>query len=126
MPSLIRFKRWLSRDIGQINEDIARQYLIKQGLRFIVANYHCRYGELDLIMADHTVLVFVEVKFRRNHSHGGAAAAVNHSKQRKLIKTAQWYMQQQGLSNNVTRFDVIAIEGDDSQIRWIKNAFHAD
>lgn len=111
-------------EIGQFNEDLARQYLLKQGLRFIAANFNCRYGELDLIMADNQVLVFVEVKFRQNQAFGGAIAAVTRSKQRKLIKTAKLYIKQQGLSGYVARFDIVAIEG--ANIRWLRNAFYAD
>ena len=123
MSLLPSIKRLFSRDIGKIYEDIAQNYLKKQGLRLITANFNCRYGELDLIMSESDVLVFVEVKFRRNKAFGGAIAAVSSSKQQKLTRTAQWYMQQNGLSNHQARFDVIAIEGAD-EINWIKNAFY--
>lgn len=123
MSRLPSIKRLFSRDIGKIYEDIAQNYLKKQGLRLITTNFNCRYGELDLIMSESDVLVFVEVKFRRNKAFGGAIAAVSNSKQQKLTRTAQWYMQQNGLSNHQARFDVIAIEGAD-EINWIKNAFY--
>ncbi|MFT5161490.1 MAG: putative endonuclease [Alteromonadaceae bacterium] len=146
-------KRWFnplpigqnSTSVGRFYEDMARQYLQKQGLRFIEANFNCRYGELDLIMADADQLVFVEVKFRTSQAYGGAIGAISHSKQRKLIKTAKLYMQQQRLSSTAARFDVVAIQSlspsekslsdessakkssaENSQLRWIKNAFYAN
>jgi putative endonuclease len=83
-------------------------------------------------MSESDILVFVEVKFRRNKAFGGAIAAISRSKQQKLIRTAQWYMQQNGLSNHQARFDVVAIEGpidgstvQSQNINWIKNAFYA-
>lgn len=82
-------------------------------------------------MTDSDVLVFVEVKFRSNKSFGGAISAISRAKQQKLTRTAQYYMQQQGLSEQPARFDVIAIEGSsqsascDDDIQWIKNAFYA-
>ena len=123
MSLLPSIKRLFSRDIGKVYEDIAQNYLKKQGLRLITTNFNCRYGELDLIMSESDVLVFVEVKFRRNKAFGGAIAAVSNIKQQKLTRTVQFYMQQNGLSNHQARFDVIAIEGAD-EINWIKNAFY--
>jgi putative endonuclease len=116
-------KRLFSRDIGKINEDLALKFLQNNGLQLIGANFNCRYGELDLIMRESDVLVFVEVKYRRSKSFGGALSAVTSAKQRKLVRTALWYMQQNGLSNHPARFDVVAIDGDD--IQWFKNAFYA-
>ncbi len=144
MNGLNTIKHWLSRlhlirkspddqhgpladtqNIGQFYEKQALKYLQKQGLRLIEANFNCRYGELDLIMADADVLVFVEVKFRQSRAYGGAVSAVSRSKQQKLIKTAQWFMQQHQLSNKPARFDVVAIEGENN-IHWLKNAFYAN
>ncbi len=126
LNKLASIKRWLSRDIGQYYEEVAVKYLKNQGLERIEANFNCRYGELDIIMADADVVVFVEVKYRRSKGFGGAIAAVSRAKQRKLVKTAQYYMQCHQLSNKPARFDVIAINGDgDDNIQWIKNAFYA-
>jgi putative endonuclease len=113
----------LSRDIGKVKEDLALKYLKNKGLRLIEANFNCRYGELDLIMSESEVLVFVEVKYRGSKSFGGALNAVSNTKQRKLTRTALYYMQQKELCDHQARFDVLAIDGDD--IQWIQNAFYA-
>lgn len=76
-------------------------------------------------MADAEVMVFVEVKYRSGKGFGGSLAAVSKSKQRKLVRTALYYMQCNNFSNRKARFDVIAIDGDDN-IQWIKNAFYAE
>jgi len=72
-------------------------------------------------MTDAETLVFVEVKYRSTQGYGGAQGAITASKQGKLRRTADWYLQQHGLSTSPCRFDVVAIEGD--EIRWLKNAF---
>jgi len=111
---------------GNAYEQVARQYLKKQGLKFIANNVNFKGGEIDLIMEDGAQLVFVEVRYRSNKQFGGAAASVIYSKQQKLIHAAQLYLQQQyGNQPPSCRFDVIAIEGNNKQesIDWLKNVF---
>ncbi len=113
------------RKYGEYFERIAAQYLTDQGLQFITKNFSCRQGEIDLIFNDTDCLVFVEVKYRKSTSYGGAVAAIPYSKQRKLRYTAQYYMVRHGINENYApcRFDVIAIEGTIDNIQWIQNAF---
>jgi len=116
----------VTQQTGQAAEDLAWRYLQGQGLKSITRNYRCRMGEIDLIMQDQNMLVFVEVRFRRNNSFGGGAASVTFAKQTKLIRTAYYYLQQQKISEKVAcRFDVVAIglQGTKTQLEWIKNAF---
>lgn len=109
--------------IGQKHEDLACQYLKLQGLKLKAKNARFKVGEIDLIMLDKEQLVFIEVRFRQDDSFGGAAASVNNSKQKKLIKAASLYLQQEFGNNPPScRFDVIAMENN-KQIQWIKNAF---
>ncbi len=106
---------------GRQQENRARAFLQRQGLKYRDSNYRCRHGEIDLIMQDGDTLVFVEVRYRRNRRFGGAAASVNRNKIRKLSKTGLHYLQQHKL-DTACRFDVIAIDGD-SEPNWIKRAF---
>ena len=111
----------MSKNTGQFYEQQALVYLQQQGLQLVQQNYSCRFGEIDLVMRQQQILVFVEVKFRRNNHFGGAAAAVTQSKQQKLSRTAQYYLQTAGQQH--CRFDVVAITEQPAEIRWIKNAF---
>jgi putative endonuclease len=110
-------------------EKLAAIFLAKRGLKLVVQNYHCRYGEIDLIMKDAKTLVFVEVKLRNNNQFGGAAASITPQKQQKLILTAQHYLQTQKLDDVPCRFDAILMQGTDLKpadlrhIEWIRNAF---
>lgn len=103
---------------GDEAEALTLAYLQKNGLTQITRNFHCRAGEIDLIMQEGGTLVFVEVRQRQNRRYGGAAASVTPAKQAKLISTAQFFLQRYDRLPPC-RFDVVAIEGE--EIHWFKN-----
>lgn len=100
----------------------ACSYLQKSGLKLLEKNFSTKAGEVDLIMQDDDMLVFIEVRYRKNADFGGAAASVTPSKQRRIIKAALAYQQKHAPQSSM-RFDVVAIEGDNTSIDWIKSAF---
>ena len=104
---------------GRLGEDQALAHLCRHGLTLIERNFGCKGGEIDLIMQDGQVLVFVEVRRRADMRHGGAAASVTPAKQRRLIIAAQVYLLRRKVVP-VCRFDVIAIDG--TALNWLKNA----
>lgn len=115
---------------GRAQEAKAAQYLRAQGLKLLCKNYHCRFGEIDLVMADSQTLVFVEVRFRRTAQYGSAIATVTQTKQRKIRLTAADYLQRHPrYSACPCRFDVIGLStacesiAANSSIDWIKDAF---
>lgn len=108
--------------IGANGEERALAYLQQQGLRLVERNFRCKMGEIDLIMRQDAVLVFVEVRARADDRHGGAAASITPAKQRRLIRTAQFYLQRLR-TLPACRFDVIAIDGD--TLRWLKNVIES-
>jgi putative endonuclease len=114
---------------GIAAEQLAATFLMQHGLKLITQNYHCRFGEIDLVMQDGKTLVFVEVKLRSSNQFGGAAASITPQKQQKMIFTAQHYLQTQKLGDVPCRFDVILMQSADlaatdlKHIEWIRNAF---
>lgn len=122
-----------TREQGQYTEALACQFLENKGFTLLERNYHCRFGEIDLIMQQDNNIVFVEVRYRRNNNFGSGAESVTFNKQSKLIKTASAYLQQHAkLSKYPARFDVISITGsietnniNNIDINWIENAFGA-
>lgn len=120
-----------TREQGEHTENLACRFLEDKGFKLLKRNYHCRFGEIDLIMQDNDTLVFVEVRYRRNNDFGSGAETVTPSKQAKLVKTASVYLQQHAkLSQYPARFDVVSITGSvetsnikDIEFDWIKNAF---
>ncbi len=119
----------MSRDSGQQAEQTACDYLQQHGLVLLEQNYHCRRGEIDLIMRDDKTLVFVEVRARRSDRFGSALESITADKQSRIIATAQHYLQQNRFQQNC-RFDVVALriaQTADSQQHqvsdWIRDAF---
>jgi len=116
----------LKQQIGKEAENNACHFLQKKGLQLLMQNYRCYYGEIDLIMMDKGDVVFVEVRKRKCIDYGNAFETVNHSKRKKLIKTAMHFLQMKKWMHKVnSRFDIIAIHPVENimQIEWIKNAF---
>lgn len=110
---------------GKTAEKLALKHLKSQGLTLVTENYHCRYGEIDLIMSKAETLIFVEVKYREKCDFGGALASVTSSKIDKLRRTAEHYLMTNKLSDIDCRFDMVGLSGKLSkpEIDWITNAF---
>lgn len=103
-------------------EQWATQHLQQQGLKLITQNYRSRFGEIDIIMQDQDVLVFIEVRLRKSTGFGGAAASIDARKQQRIISTAQQYIS--GLRQlPPCRFDVVLIDHQAAKMEWLKNAF---
>jgi putative endonuclease len=104
---------------GQAWEQRALAYLVSRGLTLVEANYHCKSGEIDLILRDGRVLVIVEVRQRAANTHGGAAASITPAKIRRVVRAAQTYLQRLP-SLPECRIDVVAIDG--AAIDWLRGA----
>ncbi len=109
---------------GHAIEQIAESWLSERGLNLIERNFTLKGGEIDLIMWQDDVLVFVEVRYRANTEHGSGAESITHSKIRKLLRTAEFYLQK-NFGNNppFCRFDVLSGQGEPIEFEWIQNAF---
>jgi putative endonuclease len=108
---------------GYLAEYKASHYLKKQGLVLLKRNFRSTMGEIDLIMRDRDTLVFIEIKYR-DHALLDAIEAVDLYKQRKIIKTAEYFLKNfypQGLM--AARFDVLVYAAHYQKIIWIKQAF---
>jgi putative endonuclease len=104
--------------LGKVAEDAALAYLTGQGLRLETRNYSCKGGEIDLIMRDNGVLVFVEVRQRTGASHGDAAASITPAKQRRLTIAAQTYLLRLK-TLPPCRFDAVTFDG--TKLSWLQN-----
>lgn len=118
-----------TKSVGDAGEARALAHLAGQGLTLVRRNYRvaagprARGGEVDLILRDRDgTLVFVEVRSRATASHGGAAASIGTSKQRKLVYAARHFLASLA-SPPPCRFDVVAIDGD--RLEWLQGAFDA-
>ena len=112
------------KSLGIIFEARAAAYLRAQGLELIAQNYRCREGEIDLIMSDHSTLVFVEVKQRSSDRFGSAAATVTQKKLSRIYRTAERFLQKHPeFSHMRARFDIVAFQSAGPTPKWLKSVF---
>lgn len=105
------------KSFGNLGETISADYLKKKGYKIIALNYANpsgrRLGEVDIIAKDRAKneFVFVEVKARemQKFSNTNPEENVSYHKLQKLDKIAYFYLQQNNLSDQAYRFDVIAL-----------------
>lgn len=120
-------KKPTTKQIGEIAEKIACEYLQKNQLKLVMRNYRCRTGEIDIIMRDREMIVFVEVRYRKNYDYGGAIMSIDTRKQTKICAAATHFLQFKQLNEQVPcRFDVVTITGHGlNRVEWIKDAFQS-
>jgi putative endonuclease len=111
--------------IGPRGEEAAADVYRGRGYRVVARNWRCRLGELDLVVERGGVLVFCEVKSRRQSVFGGGFEAVTWRKQAKLRAVAEAFLQATGSHPQAMRFDVasVAVRGARSTIELFEDAF---
>lgn len=106
-------------------EKIAEKYLSENGYKILEKNFYCRMGEIDIIALRDGMLHFVEVKGRETIKYGYPREAVTKYKQKKIIKSAQYYFMLKCSGEVPCQFDVIEIIIESKKINHIENAFWA-
>jgi putative endonuclease len=117
-----------TRQRGREWEQVAESLLRRHGLRTLTANYQCRTGEIDLVMLDGAVLVFVEVRYRRSDRYGSGADSVTTAKQRRITRAARHFLACHAQHvERPSRFDVVSIGHgrNGPELDWIRSAFDA-
>ncbi len=119
--------------MGRWGENLAANFLEKQGYRILARNVRTPYGEIDLVAEQHltseartAMLVFVEVKTRSSTSFGPPEAAITANKREHMLASAQAYLQEYPGAIDHWRIDVIAVQrfrsGKAPQIVHFENA----
>ena len=94
--------------VGDRGEGIARAYLKSKGYELVTTNFHCRWGEVDIIARDGQYLVFVEVRTRRRPGwYGEPEESISNRKRERLIATAETYLQTCSAPPEDWRIDLI-------------------
>ena len=127
----VKSRESLHLQTGKWGERQATRFLKR--LRFRIRDQRVRVGmhdELDIVAEQSGILVFVEVKTRRNETYGRPFAAVNKAKRKRLSRAAVTYLKKNKLRPDHIRFDVIEVIGERGgkppEIRHIENAFPLD
>lgn len=105
-------------------------YLQQRGLKLVSRNYHCRSGEIDLIMLDAGTLAFIEVRYRRSTRYGHGFDTIDRRKRRHIIRSAEHFLlTHPRLAAHPLRFDVVGVHGEldaGARVDWMRDAFCAD
>lgn len=114
--------------LGSNGELIAKDFLSRKNLKFIKNNFRYERAEVDLIFEDveNKLLLFVEVKSRRNKKFGEPEESVTHLKQNQIRKAASGFIAQNPeYAGHDMRIDVIGIFFNEGRvdINHIENAF---
>ena len=114
-------------DKGHRGEVLAAKQMEKMGYEILERNFHALKGEIDIIAKKDNVIVFTEVKYRKNEEMGTPAEAVNHWKQQHIIRAAKAYIAQKCLMEMGYdfRFDVAEVLTSEGKtyFRYTEDAF---
>ena len=114
-------------NLGQSGENLVAKSLIEQKFTILATNYRVAFGEIDIIAQKDDIITFVEVKTRK-HQFGAIGDLVNHTKQKKIIKTATHYISTNNFHNKTYRFDVafVHFQEENPAITYIHHAFSSE
>jgi putative endonuclease len=113
-------------ELGLRGERLAEAFLKRRGLKSVSRRFRTPVGEIDLVMRDGDVVVFVEVKTQRDRTFTDPQMRVTSAKQRKLVKAAKWFLTQRHWTERTCRFDVVAVvmpETGEPEIEHFPGAF---
>lgn len=122
---LFYFRRMTAnQEKGKWGEEEALRFLRSKGFEILDLNWKFLHLEIDIVAREGKELVIVEVKTRGTDAFGEPEVFVNKTKQKKLIRAANLYLEQKNISDEV-RFDVIGIVKKNNQktLRHIPGAF---
>ncbi len=110
---------------GKQGEKVAANYLKKNGYKIVDRNYHCKFGEIDIIALEGDILTFIEIKTRGSREYIPPEFTVTKHKQSKIKRSASHYLGRHNIENRDCRFDIVAItmEKGKKDIVLYKNAF---
>lgn len=128
MPPTPR-KPWYRRWFGSRSERAAARHLKGLGYKVLSRNFSCKLGELDLVMLDGECIVFVEVRSTEGRDALEPTLSVDHAKQKRLTKLAEFFLHTKRLANRFARFDVLILRWPEGvktpEIQHFRNAFDA-
>lgn len=109
--------------VGRQGEELAANFLLRQGFTIIARNWRCRLGEIDLIVGRQGVVHFVEVKTRRGTAFGYPEESVDRAKRQRWFRAIEFWLQSEAPQVRTYQADVISIlwKTVEPEIEWIQN-----
>ena len=114
-------------ELGKKGEKLAQEMLSSKGYEIIDTNWRFGNDEIDIVAMDGGELVIVEVKTRSTNFFGNPEDAVDHNKEKFLIRATESYLEENKLDLE-TRFDIVAIviNNNETIIDHIEDAFYPE
>ena len=116
-----------TKEIGKEGEELAVEFLKKQGYRILERNFTTKFGEIDIIARHGGTVCFIEVKFRGQDRFGTPYDALDRRKQYRISKSALAYLKISKQTDSNCRFDLVAIRQNTNEpkpmIEFIPDAF---
>lgn len=100
---------YIKKELGNIGEQIAVEYLKKNNYKILKRNFYCKQGEIDIIAKKSQEIIFIEVKTRSSISFGQPSESVNSIKLKHMYKAAQYFLYKSYCLDTFVRFDVIEV-----------------
>lgn len=114
-------------DLGKKAEDLAAEFLLKNGYKILARNFRFQKAEIDIISEKDDFIVVCEVKARSTDLFNLPQEAVNKRKIKLLVTATDHYLQESNINKEV-RFDIISVLPDERGnlgLEHIVNAFEA-
>ena len=125
MKDVILINNYYKKDLGNLGEERATNYLKHNGYWILARNFKTNLGEIDIIARDGEEYVFIEVKTRTSSKYGKPIDAIDMQKQKHIIQTSKYYIWVNNLQNKNIRYDVMEVYINEKNIlvNHIKNVF---
>ncbi|WP_449400071.1 YraN family protein [Chryseobacterium wanjuense] len=114
-------------DLGKLAEDLAAEFLLKNGYKILARNFRFQKAEIDIIAEKDNLIIVVEVKARSTDAFMLPQEAVTKTKIKSIVSAANYYLEEFN-KNQEVRFDIISVLPDEKGkliIEHIIDAFEA-
>jgi putative endonuclease len=114
-------------DFGKKAEDLAAEFLLKNGYKILVRNFRFQKAEIDIIAEKDNLIIITEVKARSTDAFMLPQEAVTKTKIKLIVSAANHYLEEFN-KNQEVRFDIISVLPDEKGkliLEHITDAFEA-
>jgi putative endonuclease len=116
--------------LGRQAEGLAARYLEQRGYTILARNWRRPEAELDLVVSQEGLCVFVEVRSRTGTERGHPLETVDARKRGRVLRAARLYLDEEHPTAAVFRFDVVgitfALDDSSPEIIHVEDAFRVD